>query len=587
MAESLNALGSSPKPLEATGERFLPGEMQGSIVLEHLHRYIFACQLVQDKVVLDIASGEGYGSFYLAKFARRVIGVDIAEEAVDHAKVKYIRANLAYQTGSCTAIPLADGAVDVIVSFETIEHHAEHEAMMRELKRVLRPGGLVVISSPDKLEYSDKPSFKNPYHVKELYFNEFQSLIEAHFMNSQFYGQRVLLGSTLLNQNDPQNIIFYQLDSELDPEPSMPMPLYWVAIASDQTLPATTGGILEQSLAGLCENTTTQQNINLLQLIKDIADPSSERLKTQLRGSWYLDKNQDIAAVAGIDPYEHWQRNGVKECRIPAPDPFALARELVMEREARVLRACEESRQELLQAQNDSLELKKQLEAEVAQARFNALAESDAQIRLLSEQIMASQHQLLALNEQHAQREQALHLAIAEKEREIQRVQTASVEHSKLLEKEIAQNELKARQEKEGLHRELAEREKIFSEKYFLLQQSFAKEAAEQQDSVLQKVMELSVRHAEQEKLLRDELGEKEQQLSKIQNESLAFIKDLSERLITLQQESLQERVALTDQHLSELSELKKQINAIQSSWTWRLTAPLRSLPTLFGFKQK
>jgi SAM-dependent methyltransferase len=583
MAGSLNVLGSSPKPLVATGERFLPGEMQGRIVLEHLHRYIFASQLVQDKVVLDIASGEGYGSFYLAKFARRVIGVDIAEEAVDHARAKYVRDNLVYQPGSCTAIPLADGAVDVIVSFETIEHHAEHEAMMRELKRVLRPGGLVVISSPDRLEYSDKPSFKNPYHVKELYFNEFQSLIETHFMNSQFFGQRVLLGSTLFNQNDPQNIIFYQLDSKLDPEPSMPMPLYWVAVASDQTLPATTGGILEQSLAGLCENTTTQQNINLLQLIKDIADPSSERLKTQLRGSWYLDKNQDIAAVAGIDPYEHWQRNGVKECRIPAPDPFAFARELVMERVALLRHACEESRQALLQAQNDSLELKKKLEAEVAQARSKAIAEGDAQIRLLGEQIMASQHQMLALHEQHAQREHALQLAIAEKEREIQRVQTASVEQSKLQEKEIVQNELKARQEKEGLHREIAEREQIFLEKYLLLQQSFTKEVAEQKDSALQKIMDLSVQHAEQEKLLRDELREKELKLSQIQNESLAFMKDFSERLIKLQQDFLQERVTLTDQYLGELSELNKQITAIRSSWTWRLTAPFRSLSSLFG----
>lgn len=543
MAESLNVLGSSPKPLEATGERFLPGEMQGRIVLEHLHRYVFASQLVQDKVVLDIASGEGYGSFYLAKFARRVIGVDIAEEAVNHAMAKYIRANLAYQLGSCTALPLEDGAVDVIVSFETIEHHAEHEAMMRELKRVLRPGGLVVISSPDKLEYSDKPLFKNPYHVKELYFHEFQSLLATHFANSQYYGQRVLLGSTLFSQNDPQHITFYQLDSELDPAPSTLLPLYWVAVASDQTLPATTGGILEQSLAEGVENTTIQQNINLLQLIKDIAGPSSERLKTQLRGAWYLDKNQDIAAVAGIDPYEHWQRNGVKECRIPAADPFALARELVMEREARLLRACEDSHQALLQAENDALALKNQLEAEVAQARSQARAEVDAQIRLLSEQIMASQHQLRALNEQHAQRERTLQLAIEEKESEIQR----AGEQSKLLAKEIVQNELKARQDIEGLHRELAAREQR----------------------------------------LRAELEEKEQQLSKIQNESLAFIKDFSERLITLQQESRQERVALTDQHLAELSALNKQIVAIQSSWTWRLTAPLRSLPILFGIKPK
>lgn len=85
--------------------------MQGSIELEHLHRYRFAGQLVTDKVVLDIASGEGYGSAYLAKFARRVLGVDIANDAVDHANQKYSQDNLEYLVGSCSAIPLEDHSV--------------------------------------------------------------------------------------------------------------------------------------------------------------------------------------------------------------------------------------------------------------------------------------------------------------------------------------------------------------------------------------------------------------------------------------------------------------------------------------------
>ena len=82
-----------------TGERYLT-EIHGSIELEHLHRYLFARQFSLGKRVLDIASGEGYGSALLAQSAANVIGVDIAAEAVAHAKVKYQADNLEFKIGS-------------------------------------------------------------------------------------------------------------------------------------------------------------------------------------------------------------------------------------------------------------------------------------------------------------------------------------------------------------------------------------------------------------------------------------------------------------------------------------------------------
>ena len=162
--------------MEFTGERFIP-EVHGNIELEHLHRYLLACKTVAGKTALDIASGEGYGSAMLARTAHKVIGVDISQEAVSHAQAKYIAKNLEFRLGSCSKIPLDDASVDVVVSFETIEHHNEHEAMMKEIKRVLRPGGVLVISSPDKLEYSEKPGYSNPHHVKELSRGEFKKLL--------------------------------------------------------------------------------------------------------------------------------------------------------------------------------------------------------------------------------------------------------------------------------------------------------------------------------------------------------------------------------------------------------------------------
>ncbi len=123
-----------------TGERLVPSYV-GNTALEHLHRYAFAREYAQDKDILDIACGEGYGAYLLADVARSVIGVDIAEEVVEHARRKYgDHPRLSFEIGTCSEIPLDDASVDLVVSFETLEHHGEHDQMLREVKRVLRRG---------------------------------------------------------------------------------------------------------------------------------------------------------------------------------------------------------------------------------------------------------------------------------------------------------------------------------------------------------------------------------------------------------------------------------------------------------------
>ena len=234
--------------LAFTGERYLP-EVRGNIELEHLHRYLLTKQAVVGKTVLDIASGEGYGSAMLAESAHRVTGVDISQEAVSHAQTKYRTENLEFRLGSCSAIPLGDASVDVVVSFETIEHHDEHEAMMREVKRVLRPDGVMIISSPDKLEYSDKPGYRNPYHIQELYRDEFRKLLDLYFKNHSIYGQRVVYGSAIFLENGFSTVESYGLSSSaLSPIAGVPYPVYLIAVASDAELPVLGSGILEQSI---------------------------------------------------------------------------------------------------------------------------------------------------------------------------------------------------------------------------------------------------------------------------------------------------------------------------------------------------
>ena len=240
-------MSSVPQGLEASGERFLP-EMQGTIALEHFHRYAMATDLAAGKTVLDIACGEGYGSAVLAGTALRVYGVDISPDAIVHAKAKYPRPNVEFIAGSCARMPLGDRTVDLVVSFETIEHHSEHEAMFSEIKRVLRPGGLLIMSSPDKLEYSERANHANAYHVKELYAKEFQHLVDKYFSHVVMLGQRVLYASTILLAGKSGEAVHYsrENDAACRMVKGLMRPCFQVAVASDSELPSVASSLFEQ-----------------------------------------------------------------------------------------------------------------------------------------------------------------------------------------------------------------------------------------------------------------------------------------------------------------------------------------------------
>ncbi len=176
--------------LAFTGERFIPGT-PGEIWLEHWHRYHFAARWVAGKRVLDVACGEGYGSALLARSAALVTGVDISPQAIEHARAEYGRlSNARFACASCTQLPLPDASVDIAISFETLEHIHEQEAFIDELARVLAPGGVLLISCPNKVEYTDNRGFVNEFHVKELYREELRALLERRFPAQRWHGQR-------------------------------------------------------------------------------------------------------------------------------------------------------------------------------------------------------------------------------------------------------------------------------------------------------------------------------------------------------------------------------------------------------------
>jgi SAM-dependent methyltransferase len=223
-------------PLEWTGER-LTTATAGQVEIEHLHRYFLARALCRDREVLDVASGEGYGTALLAQTALSVIGVEVSAEAVAHAAEAYRQPNLRFLKGDARRLPLDDASVDTVVSFETIEHLYEHDRFLAEVRRVLRPGGRFIISTPERDIYSPSGSNANPYHVRELTRAEFSGLLRDSFAHVRLLGQRPMLGSVLVSEGDGanQSLTFEKRGPcHFEATGGLPRPVYLVAVASDQ-----------------------------------------------------------------------------------------------------------------------------------------------------------------------------------------------------------------------------------------------------------------------------------------------------------------------------------------------------------------
>ena len=185
------------KKLEFTGERFTP-ECVREIWYEHWHRYAFAMPLCRGKRVLDAACGEGYGSNLLASVASDVVGVDISDATIAHARTRYAGTDhLRYETGNAASLDFPQGRFDVVVSFETLEHLEAQQELVAGFARVLTDDGLLLISSPDKRTYSEVAGFRNEFHVRELYREELLELLGAHFPHVRLYGQKLLFQSAL------------------------------------------------------------------------------------------------------------------------------------------------------------------------------------------------------------------------------------------------------------------------------------------------------------------------------------------------------------------------------------------------------
>jgi 2-polyprenyl-3-methyl-5-hydroxy-6-metoxy-1,4-benzoquinol methylase len=196
----------SPVLDDNNGERMVPEVSGGLTFWEHVYRYAFASDFVKGKHVLDIACGEGYGSAVLLRAgAQNVVGIDISESACLHARQKY---GIDARVGSAENIPLPNNSVEIIVSFETVEHVPNPGRFLDECARVLVAGGILVISTPNKEVYTDNLGERNPHHHSEMTEQEFISALHQRFRHIRVYTQRPISTAwwsprTILCENTP------------------------------------------------------------------------------------------------------------------------------------------------------------------------------------------------------------------------------------------------------------------------------------------------------------------------------------------------------------------------------------------------
>lgn len=170
----------------------------------HIDRYRFACEYTEDKICLDCASGTGYGADILYKFgrAKKVFGLEIDKDAYEYAKISYSSENVEFINGSILDIPFPDNSFDIFTSFETLEHVKDEKAQFCEVKRVLKNGGLYILSTPNDW----KSDIINPHHVRNYTYESLKKTLSEDFILMDIYNQNSGTPNRAENNNLPRMI---------------------------------------------------------------------------------------------------------------------------------------------------------------------------------------------------------------------------------------------------------------------------------------------------------------------------------------------------------------------------------------------
>ena len=325
----------APRLIEWTGERCVPWTPDTQVAYEHYHRYLWAAELVRGRRVLDLGSGEGFGSAILADAAASVCGIDVDEATVEHSRLNYGAPTLDFRVAS--ALDLGDfeaGSFDAVVAFEVIEHIVEQDRVLEEVSRVLTDDGIFVVSTPDRRVYSQATGHENPFHEHELDEPEFRTLLAGRFSHLALWGQRTATGSRIVALDDhaaqrPHSVTIERVEDDWR-RSGDPAPMYMVAVASrkefdppsvDSTLSdyglqllrdyERTAVIARRELASTLaasEAQTASDQASLVNLARSVDAAQQERRRLTAENEWLRGERSALQGqVARIDQSVTWR----------------------------------------------------------------------------------------------------------------------------------------------------------------------------------------------------------------------------------------------------------------------------------------
>lgn len=184
------------KLISKTGERVIPEDFESKeeylIYLLHLFAYEFAKkEIPENKFVLEVGCGEGYGTSLLSQNSAKIIAMDVDKNTITHASEKYGAENCVFKLYDGIRIPYEDNTFDAVVSFQVIEHIQDDVNYVSEIYRVLRRDGLFIVTTPNRT-YRLKPGQKplNEFHVREYYRQELENILRKKFSDVSVWGIR-------------------------------------------------------------------------------------------------------------------------------------------------------------------------------------------------------------------------------------------------------------------------------------------------------------------------------------------------------------------------------------------------------------
>jgi SAM-dependent methyltransferase len=195
--------------LKLTGERTLPGIPEENYWFRrHVVVYDYAASLVRGMEVLDAGSGEGYGAAILARGAASVVGVDLEPDVIEHAAARY--PTVRFERADLLSLPFPGRSFDAVVSLQVIEHLQRPREFVAECARVLRPGGVLIMATPNRLTFSPE-GIRNPFHTVEFSPSELRALLETSLVVERlagtFHARRIALVERLTRSSFPERLI--------------------------------------------------------------------------------------------------------------------------------------------------------------------------------------------------------------------------------------------------------------------------------------------------------------------------------------------------------------------------------------------